>query len=39
MRRELREVEGGGYFAALEQPEVVNRWLLELARRVFPPAG
>lgn len=35
---ELREVEGGGYFAALEQPEVVNRWLLELARRVFPAA-
>lgn len=32
---EQREVEGATRFAALEQPVIVNRWLLELARRVY----
>lgn len=33
---EQREVEGGTHFAPLEQPATINRWLLELARRVYP---
>ncbi|MBK8479766.1 MAG: alpha/beta hydrolase [Proteobacteria bacterium] len=35
---EQREVEGATRFAALEQPVMINRWLLELARKVYRPA-
>jgi pimeloyl-ACP methyl ester carboxylesterase len=32
---EYREVKGGTHFSMIEQPELVNTWLLEFARRVF----
>lgn len=30
-----REVKGGTHFAMIEQPELINRWLLQLADRVY----
>jgi 3-oxoadipate enol-lactonase len=31
-----REVAGGTHFALIEQPELINSWLLEFAQRVYP---
>jgi pimeloyl-ACP methyl ester carboxylesterase len=31
-----REVAGGTHFALIEQPELINSWLQEFARRVYP---
>ncbi|MCC6748951.1 MAG: alpha/beta hydrolase [Deltaproteobacteria bacterium] len=33
---DYREVEGGSHFALIEQPELVNRWLVEFARTIYP---
>jgi pimeloyl-ACP methyl ester carboxylesterase len=34
-----REVKGGTHFAMIEQPDLINGWLLELAREVYGAAA
>ena len=34
-----REVAGGSHFALIEQPGLINGWLLEFIDRIYPPVS